>query len=182
MSINVARCNLFSVWSRFWVLKGHPKILQCHYLKLTSSKIEEKILHPNWLIVEYHRSVFCTSSKSTHTISVPVKIPKNAFQFVYFTKYQETYFNSCMGGQRGRAPCFWGYATSDDWFWEGETQGRTQVGGFGIKNLSLEHDFLQNFITDAKDINCFCILFACYFVDLMQIPRNKFACKLQGTL
>ena len=35
----------------------------------------------------------------------------------------------------------------------------------------------KNFITCAKVINCFRILFACYFVDLMQIPRNKFACK-----
>ena len=28
----------------------------------------------------------------------------------------------------------------------------------------------------------FSLLFACEFVDLMQIPRNKFACKFQGIL
>jgi len=42
--------------------------------------------------------------------------------------------------------------------------------------------FYGNFITCAKDINCFRILFACWFVDLMQIPRNEISCRFQGTL
>jgi len=33
-----------------------------------------------------------------------------------------------------------------------------------------------------KGDNCFRILFACLIVDLMQITRNEFACKFQGTL
>ena len=45
-----------------------------------------------------------------------------------------------------------------------------------------ELEILQNFITCAKGINCFRILFACLIVDVMQIPRNEFACKFQGTL
>jgi len=32
--------------------------------------------------------------------------------------------------------------------------------------------FYENFITCAKEINCFCILFACLFFDLMQILGN----------
>jgi len=40
----------------------------------------------------------------------------------------------------------------------------------------------KNFITCAKKINCFRILLACWFVALMQIPRNEFACKFQGKL
>jgi len=39
-------------------------------------------------------------------------------------------------------------------------QERTQGEGFGV-NPPLEHDILQNFITYAKEINCFRILFAC---------------------
>ena len=54
-------------------------------------------------------------------------------------------------------------------------------GGLGL-TPPLDLDILQNFITCAKEINCFRILFACSFVDLMQIPRNKFACKFQRTL
>jgi len=43
----------------------------------------------------------------------------------------------------------------------GNTQGRTQgVGGVGVKT-PLELDILQNFITCAKEINCFRIVFAC---------------------
>jgi len=34
-------------------------------------------------------------------------------------------------------------------------------GGFGVKTPLLELDILQNFITCAKEINCFRILFAC---------------------
>ena len=60
-------------------------------------------------------------------------------------------------------------------------QSRAYARGVGVKKpLSLI--FYKNVITCAKEINCFRILFACYFVDLMQIPRNKFACKIQGTL
>jgi len=62
-------------------------------------------------------------------------------------------------------------------------QGRTQgeVGGWlGFSPFSLT--FYKNLIACAKKINCFRILFACYFVDLLQIPRNEFACKFQGTL
>ena len=60
-------------------------------------------------------------------------------------------------------------------------KGVRKEGGFGV-NPPLELDILQNFITCTKEINCFRILFACFFVDLMQIPRNKFACKFQRTL
>ena len=42
--------------------------------------------------------------------------------------------------------------------------------------------FYEKFITCAKEINCFRILFACWFVDVMQISRNEFACKFPGTL
>ena len=38
------------------------------------------------------------------------------------------------------------------------------------------------FHTCAKEIKCFRILFACWFVDLLQIPRNEYASKFQGTL
>jgi len=57
-------------------------------------------------------------------------------------------------------------------------QGR----GLGLNPPLLELDISQNFITCVKGINCFRILFACSFVDLMQIPGNEFACKFQGTL
>jgi len=40
----------------------------------------------------------------------------------------------------------------------------------------------KNFVTCAYQINYFRILFACWFVDLLQIPRNEIACKFQGTL
>jgi len=53
-------------------------------------------------------------------------------------------------------------------------QGRTQ-GGVGVKT-PLELDILQKLYYLRKEIKCFRILFACQFVDLMQIPRNKFAC------
>jgi len=56
-------------------------------------------------------------------------------------------------------------------------------GGLGLKKpLSLI--FYKNFITCTKGINCFRMLVGCTFVDLMQlqIPRNGFACKFQGTL
>jgi len=46
----------------------------------------------------------------------------------------------------------------NDW-WQTSDHGRTQ-GGLGWKP-PLEHDLLQNFITCAKEINCFRILFAC---------------------
>jgi len=59
-------------------------------------------------------------------------------------------------------------------------QGRTQRGVGLKKPLSLI--FYKNFITCAKEINCFRILFACQFVDLIQILRNKFACKCLGIL
>jgi len=42
----------------------------------------------------------------------------------------------------------------------GWRQGRTQGGLVGLKT-PLELDILQNFITCAKEINCFRILFAC---------------------
>ena len=54
--------------------------------------------------------------------------------------------------------------------------------GLGLNPPLLELDILQNFITCVKGINCFRILFACSFVDLMQIPGNEFAGKFQGTL
>jgi len=57
-------------------------------------------------------------------------------------------------------------------------KGVRKGGGLGLSPLSLI--FYKNFITFAKEINCFRILFTCWFVDLMQIPRNKFACKFQG--
>jgi len=40
-------------------------------------------------------------------------------------------------------------------------QGRTQGGVLGLNPPPLELDILQNFITCAKEINCFRILFAC---------------------
>ena len=49
--------------------------------------------------------------------------------------------------------------------------------GWGYPPLSLI--FYENFITCAKQINCFRKVFACLFVDVMQIPRNEFACKFQ---
>jgi len=58
---------------------------------------------------------------------------------------------------------------------------RTQ-GGVGVKKKPLSLIFYKNFITCAKDINCFRTLFACYFVDLMQTPPNKLAYKFQVTL
>ena len=58
---------------------------------------------------------------------------------------------------------------------------RKGLGGSGL-NPPFELDILQNFITCVKGINCYRILFGCEFVDLMQIPRNQFACKFQGTL
>ena len=61
-----------------------------------------------------------------------------------------------------------------------QTQGRTQ-GGLEV-HLPLSFTCNKKFITCAREINCFRILFACQFVDLMQIPRNEFACKFQGTL
>ena len=60
-------------------------------------------------------------------------------------------------------------------------QGRTQEG-VGVKKKPLSLIFYKIFITCAKEIKCFRILFACQFVDLMEIPRNKFACKFQGAL
>jgi len=36
--------------------------------------------------------------------------------------------------------------------------------GFGIKPPPLNLIFYKNFVTCAKDINCFPIIFACYFV------------------
>jgi len=38
-------------------------------------------------------------------------------------------------------------------------QVRKQGGEVGVKNKTLEHDILQNFITCEKEINCFRILF-----------------------
>jgi len=43
-------------------------------------------------------------------------------------------------------------------FWARPKQGRTQ--GVGVKP-PLKLDILQNFITCAKEINCFRIIFAC---------------------
>jgi len=40
-------------------------------------------------------------------------------------------------------------------------QGRMQGGCFGVNPPPLELDILQNFITCAKEINCFRILFVC---------------------
>jgi len=54
-------------------------------------------------------------------------------------------------------------------------------GGLGL-NLPLSLTFYKNFITCAKEMNCFRILFACKYVDLMKIQRNEFACKFPGTL
>jgi len=54
-------------------------------------------------------------------------------------------------------------------------------GGLGL-TPPLELDILQKLYYLRKEIKCFRILFACLFVDLMQIPRNKFACKFQGAL
>jgi len=44
------------------------------------------------------------------------------------------------------------------------------------------HYYYYYYIACVKEINCFWIFFPCWFVDLLQIPRNEFACKLQGTL
>ena len=60
-------------------------------------------------------------------------------------------------------------------------QWRVQGRGLGLNPLSLSLIF-HNFITCVKGINCFRILFACSFVDLMQIPKNEFACKLRNTV
>jgi len=40
-------------------------------------------------------------------------------------------------------------------------QGRTQGEGFGVNPPPLNLIFYENFITSAKEINCFCIPFAC---------------------
>jgi len=58
-------------------------------------------------------------------------------------------------------------------------QGRTQGRVLGL-NPSLNLIYYENFVTCAKETNCFRILFAFQFVDLMQMPRNVFACKFQG--
>ena len=49
-------------------------------------------------------------------------------------------------------------------------EGRTQGGGFGVELPPLSLTFYENFITCANEINWFRILFACWFVDLLQIP------------
>ena len=59
-------------------------------------------------------------------------------------------------------------------------QERTE-GGVGVKP-PLSFLFCKKLLNFAWEVICFRILFACYFVDLMEIPRNKFACKFQGTL
>jgi len=53
--------------------------------------------------------------------------------------------------------------------------------GLGLKP-PLELDILQKLYYLRKGDYCFRILFACLFVDFMQIPRNEFACRFQGTL
>jgi len=55
--------------------------------------------------------------------------------------------------------CVW-YVSTKWRLWMAIAQRRTQGGILGLKP-PLEHDFLQNFITDAKDIKRFRILFAC---------------------
>jgi len=52
--------------------------------------------------------------------------------------------------------------------------------GGGVKK-TLELDILQKFYYLRKGDKLFSHTF-CLFVNLMQIPRNKFACKFQGTL
>jgi len=54
-------------------------------------------------------------------------------------------------------------------------------GGVGVK-LPLSFLFCKKLINFAWEIICFRILFACYLIGSMEIPRNKFACKFQGTL
>ena len=51
----------------------------------------------------------------------------------------------------------------------------------GWVKTPLELDIFQKLYYLLKG-DCFRILFACLFVGLMQIPRNVFACKFQGTL
>jgi len=53
-------------------------------------------------------------------------------------------------------------------------------GGLGLNSLSFL--FCKKPLDFAWEIICFRMLFACCFVDLMEIPRNKFACMFQGTL
>jgi len=58
-------------------------------------------------------------------------------------------------------------------------QAKAYARGVGVKHpLSLI--FYKVFITCAKEIKCFRILFVSF--STLQIPRNKFACKFQGTL
>ena len=59
-------------------------------------------------------------------------------------------------------------------------QGRTERG-VGVKP-PFSFLFCKKLLNFSWEIICFRILFACYFVDLMEIPRNKFAFKFQGTL
>ena len=61
-----------------------------------------------------------------------------------------------------------------------ESRPRAYAREVGV-NPPLSLIFYVNFITFARENDCFGILFACLFVDLMQKPRNNFACKLQGT-
>jgi len=77
--------------------------------------------------------------------------------------------------------------------WDGSNNCYSQVlpvttsrayarGELGVKTPPLSLIFCKIFITCAKEIEWFHIVFACYFVVLMQIPRNSFACKFQWTL
>ena len=59
-------------------------------------------------------------------------------------------------------------------------QGRTE-GGVGVKP-PLSFLFCKKTSWLCMWDHLFSHTFACYFVDLMEIPRNKFACKFQGTL
>jgi len=59
---------------------------------------------------------------------------------------------------------------------------RTYARGVWFTSPPLRLIFYKNFIILAKEINCFGILVACLYVDLMQMPRNKFKWKFQGTL
>jgi len=59
-------------------------------------------------------------------------------------------------------------------------QGRME-GWLGL-NPTLSFLFCKKLFNFAWEIICFRILFACYFVNLMEIPRNKFACSFQGNL
>ena len=47
-------------------------------------------------------------------------------------------------------------------------------GGVGV-NIPLSLILYKLYIICVKEIKCFRILFACSFVDLMQILRNEFA-------